>query len=72
MKKVTFSADDHLIKRARQVARSHEKTLNEAIREWLAQYTGRTHDAQEYDSLMRRLGYVRSGRRFSRDKMNER
>ena len=73
MKKVmTFSADDHLIKRARQVARSHGKTLSEAIREWLIQYTGRTYDLQKYDSLMRRLSYVRSGRCFSRGEMNER
>jgi hypothetical protein len=72
MKKVTFSADDRLIEQARRVAKSQRRTLNEAFREWLEQFTGQSGDAREFDSLMKRLKHVRAGRRFTRDEMNER
>jgi hypothetical protein len=35
MKKITFSADDKVIRQARLVAHSRNKTLNSAFREWL-------------------------------------
>jgi hypothetical protein len=73
MKKVTLSADAHLIKRARQVARSQGKTLNEAIREWLVQFTQQAGRAEEYDALMKRLRRtVRTNGPYTRDEMNER
>ena len=72
MKNVTLSADADLIEQARLVARSQHKTLNVAFREWLVQYTARAGAAQEFDALMQRLRHVQSGRRFSRDEMNER
>jgi hypothetical protein len=71
MKNVTFSADEDLIDQARLVARSQRKTLNQAFREWLMQYTARSGRAKEFDSLMKRLRHVRPGRRFTRDEMNE-
>jgi hypothetical protein len=72
MKNVTLSADEDLIEQARAVARAQKKTLNAAFREWLLQFTQQAGNAQEYDALMKRLNYVRSGRRFTRDEMNER
>ena len=72
MKNITLSADESLIEQARLVARSQHKTLNIAFREWLAYYTNQEGRAQEFDSLMKRLEYVKAGRRFSRDEMNER
>jgi hypothetical protein len=72
MKNVTLSADDDLIEQARLIARAQKKTLNSAFREWLLQFTQRTGSVQEFDSLMKRLRHVRSGRRFTRDEMNER
>jgi hypothetical protein len=72
MKNITFSADEDLIEQARTIARAQKKTLNTAFREWLLQFTQRTGNAQEFDSLMKRLRHVRSGRRFTRDEMNER
>ena len=72
MKKITFSADDDLIERARLVARSQHKTLNAAFREWLLDFTAQTRSGREVDTLMRRLCHVNAGRHFSRDKMNER
>lgn len=72
MKNITMSADEDLIERARLIARSQRRTLNEAFREWLGQFTQSAGDAQGYDALMGRLGHVDAGRRFSRDELNER
>jgi len=72
MKNITLSADDDLIEKARAVARSQHKTLNGAFREWLQQFTSSAGNVADYRSLMARLRHVRSGRRFSRDEMNER
>lgn len=72
MKNVTLSADDDLIEQARLVARSQRKTLNQAFREWLMQYTSTSGRAKEFDSLMKRMRHVNAGRRFTRDEMNER
>lgn len=72
MKNVTLSADDDLIEQARLVAQTQHKTLNAVFREWLAQFTGQAGSGQEVDALMKRLGHVRAGRRFTRDEMNER
>lgn len=73
MKNVTFSADEHLIDQARQTARSEHRTLNDAFREWLEQYTAQKGDVEAYDRLMQKLrGQVVPGRKFTRDEMNER
>jgi proline dehydrogenase len=72
MRNITLSADEHLIEQARLLAKSQHKTLNVLFREWLAQLTARSGDAQEFDALMKRLNHVNAGRRFSRDEMNER
>jgi len=72
MKNVTLSADEDLIEQARLVARSQRKTLNAAFREWLLQFTARSGNGQEVDSLMQRLRHVNAGRHFTRDEMNER
>jgi hypothetical protein len=72
MKNITLSADEGLIEQARLLARSQHKTLNDAFRKWLMQYTAQAGAAQEIDSLMERLRHVQSSRRFSRDSMNER
>jgi hypothetical protein len=73
MKKVTLSADAQLINRARKVARSQGKTLNEAIREWLVQFTQQADKTEEYNILMKRLRRtVRVNGPYTRDEMNER
>lgn len=72
MKNITMSADEDLIERARLIARTQRRTLNEAFREWLVQFTQSAGDAQGFDSLMSRMNHVDAGRRFSRDEMNER
>jgi hypothetical protein len=71
MKKITFSADENLIDRARRVAKLQDKTLNTVFREWLEQFTSQS-DAQAFDALMDRLKHVKAGGRFSREEANER
>jgi hypothetical protein len=72
MKNITLSADEELIEQARQLARAQKRTLNDAFREWLVQFTQQNGSAEEYHALMQRLSHVRPGRRFTRDEMNER
>jgi hypothetical protein len=72
MKKITFSADDDLIERARLMARSQHKTLNAAFPEWLRTFTAQSGDEQEFDRLRRRLRHIDAGGPYSRDEMNKR
>jgi hypothetical protein len=73
MKNITLSADEELIDRARELARSQKRTLNEAFREWLVQFTQQSGKAEEYDALMKRLRQtVRLHPPYTRDEMNER
>jgi predicted transcriptional regulator len=72
MRNVTLSAEDHLIDRAREVAREQHKTLNELFREWLAQVSGVSDAGEEYRELMNSLSYVDAGRHFTREELNER
>jgi predicted transcriptional regulator len=72
MKNITLSADDQLIEQARQVARSQRKTLNQAFREWLQSYARPNNALEEYEALREGLGYVRAGRKFTREEMNVR
>ena len=74
MRNVTLSADDHLIERAREIARSQNKTLNHAFREWLREFTTPPGTTREYDALMRDIAQagVTAGGKFTRDEMNER
>ena len=73
MKNITLSADENLIERARQIARDQQRTLNDAFREWLLQFTDQTGKGEEYDALMKRLRQtVRLRGPYTRDEMNER
>jgi predicted transcriptional regulator len=76
MKKITFSADEDLIERARSIASALRRTLNRASREWLKQFTrsagdARSFDAQGFDEVMRQLQHVDAGRHFSRNELSE-
>lgn len=72
LKNITFSAEEELILKAREKAVSEKTTLNVAFRRWLKQYSQRDRVAEEYDQVMESLNHVYSGRKFSRDEMNER
>jgi len=72
MKNITFSADENKIQLAREVARSENKTLNDAFRDWLDWYGSRTVTAARIEALFEKLKHVNAGRKFTRDEMNER
>ena len=72
VKNITFTADEHVIEQAREVARSRHTTLNVAFREWLAEYTRQRDVVAEYDALMERLGGRQTNGPYTRDEMNER
>jgi hypothetical protein len=72
VRNITFSADENKIDRAREVARSEHKTLNDAFREWLDWYASRNINREEVEALFEKLKYVNAGRKFTRDEMNER
>jgi len=72
MKNITLSADADLIEKARQLAKSQHKTLNDIFREWLKDYTSRNGDVAAFDALMERLKHLDSGGPYTRDEMNER
>ena len=69
---ITLSADEALIRRAREVAAREKRSLNSAFREWLKRYTATGGAGDDYEQLMQELSYARAGRRFTRDEMNER
>lgn len=71
-KNITLSADDMLIKRAREKARRENTSLNQLFRGWVKKYVNRGTIDDEYDSLMENMADVKAGRKFSRDEMNAR
>ena len=72
LKNITLSAEERLIKRARERATFENTTLNAAFRRWLVQYVERPQTAAAFSDLMSRLDYAQPGRSFDRDEMNER
>lgn len=72
MKNITLSADERLIQLARARALQDKKTLNKAFQEWLARYAGSPCSAENYEKIMHDLNYVKVGKHFSREELNER
>jgi hypothetical protein len=71
-KNITLSAEEVLIRKAREKAAREKKSLNAVFREWLDRYVGQETSSNRYGDLMNRLSYARPGRKFSREEMNER
>ena len=74
MRNITLSADEGLIAAARQRAVAEQTTLNAQFRLWLADYAGRTQQADAARATIHALrGEIATGgRRFTRAEMNER
>ena len=72
LKNITLSAEEELIREAREKARREHTTLNATFREWLRQYTKKGREAIGYRELMELLSYAQSSKSFTRDEMNER
>ena len=71
-KKITFNMDEHVIKRARQIARARKTTLNAVFRQWLEEYVCQSERLLEFDALMERLKHVKAGGPYTREEMNSR
>ena len=72
LKNITLSADERLIKKAREKAQQENTTLNESFRKWLKRYIKTDKDEIGYYELMSTFNYADSGKKFSRDELNER
>ena len=72
LKNVTLSAEENLIKNARQKASREHQTLNALFRQWLRAYVNAPASPEAYDELMRSFSYANAGKRFSREELNER
>jgi hypothetical protein len=69
---ITLSADEKLIELARKRAANEHRSLNDAFREWMAQWTGYEEPGDRFDDLMSKLDQIDAGRSFSRDELNAR
>jgi hypothetical protein len=72
MKNITFSADERLIRQAREQARARQTTLNQLFRDWLQRLANQEQRTQDIESLFDRVDGVDSGGAFSREEMNVR
>jgi hypothetical protein len=72
LKNITFSAEEDLIRKARERAAAERTTLNDEFRRWLEKYAERPATEGAFNFLMDRFAYVQPGRSFRRDEMNER
>lgn len=73
MKKITLSADEHLLEAAHKYAAVENTTLNAKFRQWLEDYT----EQQRTDKAMAAIRELQDkistdGRKFTRCEMNER
>lgn len=72
---ITLSVDEQVVKRARRAARAMGKSLNQVIREHLAQISAADAPARDVEEL-RRLSAEANGRsrgwRFDRAEIHER
>jgi hypothetical protein len=69
---VTVSAENTLIKKAKEKAHKENKTLNSLFNEWLSRYIRDSNPADEYEEFMARAKYANPGKKFSREEMNAR
>ena len=72
LKNITLSADEELIRKAREKAKGEHTTLNATFRRWLRQYVNKNTKTTDYQAFMDSLNYAKPGRKFSREEMNER
>ena len=72
MKGIPFRADESLTEKTQLLAKSEGTSLSTTFREWLQRFASRVGDLRDFDGNMQRLRHINSGRRFSRDEMNQR
>jgi len=72
LKNITLSAEEELIRKAREKAHKEHTTLNATFRQWLKQYINRNTKTIDVNNFMEQLNYADPGRHFSREELNER
>ena len=72
LKNITLSAEEILIRKARERAAASQTTLNALFRKWLERYADHGISTNDVEQLMESLSYAKPGRSFSRDDMNGR
>ncbi|MCP4459657.1 MAG: hypothetical protein GY816_16770 [Cytophagales bacterium] len=70
MKNITLSANDTLIKKARNKAQGESTTLNNRFREWLERYVGDNQNV--LNEVMENMKYAKSSGAYTREELNER
>ncbi len=72
MKNITLSANEDVLRKAKNKAQQNNSTLNNLFRKWLDDYTRDKNIAHELDRFLSETEYVEAGRSFTRDEYNER
>lgn len=72
MKNVTLSANEDVIRKAKNKAQQNNTTLNSLFRKWLDDYTRDKNIVLELDRFLSKTEYVEAGRSFARDEFNQR
>lgn len=72
MTNVTFSISPVVLQRAREKAMAERRTLNELFRGWVEGYVRGNKPAHDFRSVMLQLQHVNSGKKWSRNELNER
>jgi hypothetical protein len=69
---ITLSVDEKLIDKAKKKAFTNNTSINELFRQWLMNYAIETDLSEKLEDFLSNTKYASSGRRFSRDELNER
>jgi hypothetical protein len=72
MKNVTLSANEDVLRKAKNKAQNNNTTLNSLFRKWLDDYTRDRNLALELERFLIKTEYAEAGRGFTRDEFNER
>lgn len=73
VRNITFSAEEEIIEKARHIAESRQRSLNEEFREWLANYVQTEKSTQlSLREVIELIPKVTLPKKYTREEMNER
>ena len=73
LKNITFSVEEDLIAKAREMAKAQGTTLNDLVREWIQSYVGRAERRRAMEKVFEDLKDLDlGGTKLTREQMNER
>ena len=71
-KNITLTADETVIRKAREKAFKNKTTLNNEFSLWLEKYIEEKQSGKNFTEIMKKLDYARLKKKPSREEMNER